>query len=131
MNVIFQDLQQVDNPRNSTSIWSPANICELIHSLNGRRPFLFELRGENGYTLTIGFGGDTGVVQFGASDGAPPYLMAMGNMEADEDVVEFLAGDTPSQIPNRYSLPIEQVGQIAMEFVSHGGKAGFVKWEEI
>ncbi len=79
MNLLYWDLQQSDNPMNGRSLNSESGIAELFGSFGERRPFLFELRANNSFTLTIGFGGDYGTVQYSSSDGSPPYLMALAD----------------------------------------------------
>ncbi len=54
MSVTFHDLQQLDNPMNGARLETVAAITELFRSLRERKPFLFELRGSNGFMLTIG-----------------------------------------------------------------------------
>jgi hypothetical protein len=132
MRVLFQDLQESANPLNGRSLESPASISDALRLLNYRQPFLFELRGDNGFMLTIGFAGNCGSIQRSPSDGSPPYLMAVLNGNAgDSGCVEFLAGNTPTPIPHRFCVPIEVVEQVASEFVKHGGRSGAVNWEEI
>jgi hypothetical protein len=130
--VTFQDLQRIDNPMNGTALESAAALAELFGSLDTRKPFLFELRGNDGFMLTVGFAGDHGCVQYGSSDGSPPYLLALTEAPADgSQFIEFLAGDTPTPIPRRFCLPIKQVEEIAIHFLVSGGRSSAVPWEEI
>jgi hypothetical protein len=129
--VTFHDLQQVDNPMNGTGLESAAALAELFRSLNNRKPFLFELRGDNGFTLTVGFG-DCGCVQYNSSNGSPPYLVAVAKDVGDaSQFVEFLAGNTLTPIPRRFCLPIGQIEKIAVHFLASGGRSRAVTWEEI
>ena len=103
-----------------------------MRSFDGRKPFLFELRRDNGLMLTVGFAGDRGCVQYSSSDGSPPYLLAVVEDPTDGgQFVEFLAGDTPTAISRRFCLPIEQVQEIAVHFLASGERTGAVLWEEI
>jgi hypothetical protein len=132
MSVTFHDLQQLDNPMNGARLETVAAITELFRSLRERKPFLFELRGSNGFMLTIGFAGNCGSVQYSPRDGSPPYLMAVADDAVDDGkFVEFLAGNTPTPIPRRFCLPTDQVEKIAAEFLTHGGKSGAIAWEGI
>lgn len=107
-------------------------MAEIYRSLDGRKPFLFELRGETGFMLTVGFAGDSGSVQYSPSDGSPPYLMAVLDGDAENEIcVEFLAGNTPTPIPQRFCLPISVVERIIHEFIERGARPGAVSWEEI
>jgi hypothetical protein len=132
MSATFHDLQQLDNPVNGTRVDTTAAIAELIGSLRERKPFLFELRGDNGFMLTVGFAGNCGSVQYSTSDGSPPYLMAVADDAVDDGkFVDFLAGNTPTPVPRRFCLPIDQVEKIAAEFLTRGGKSTAVAWEGI
>ena len=132
MNVTFHGLQQFAGPMKGTRTESISSIDGLFRSLRGRKPFLFEMRGDNGITLTIGYSDECGTVQYGSSDGLPPYLMAVANDAADDsDFVEFLSGGTPTPISRRFCLPIERVGKIAADFLARGNKSESVIWEEI
>ncbi len=132
MSATFHDLQQLDNPMNGTRLETAATIAELFRSLRDRKPFLFELSGDNGFMLTIGFAGNCGSVQYSPSDGSPPYLVAVADDAVDDGkLVEFLAGNTPTPIPRRFCLPTDQVEKIAAEFLTRGGKSTAVAWEGI
>jgi len=79
MSLTFEDLQQLDNPMNGAHLETVAAIAELFRSLRERKPFLFELRGDNGFMLTVGFAGNCGSMQYSPSNGSPPYLMAVAD----------------------------------------------------
>lgn len=85
----------------------PDDVRALFVQLRGRAPFMFELVGENGHNLLVGRGDDCGCVQFSRADGTPPYLMAVSEEPSGADeLVEFLAGGTPTPIPQRFCLPL-------------------------
>jgi hypothetical protein len=132
MTAIFQDLQQPENPLNGRQVNSAISIAEICRGLSKRKPFLFELRGDNGFMLTVGFAGNIGSVQYSRCDGLPPYLMAVSSevIEAGESV-DFLAGNTPTPIPRRFCLAFDLVERIASEFVEHGKKSAVVSWEDV
>ena len=127
----FHDLQQVENPKNGMALSSPASASDLLASLGVRDPFIFELRSEAGYTLTIGFGGAFGFVQWSAVDGAPPYMVAIADVSSVVGTRCFLAGGQQTEIPGRFCLPIERVEDIVAEFVTTGERSRSVVWEEI
>ncbi len=132
MSVTFHDLQQLADPMNGTRFESVSAISGLFRSLRGRKPFMFELRGDNKSMLTIGLADDCATVQHSSSEGLPPYLMAVSNDAVDDGgFVEFLAGGTPTPIPRRFCLSLEQVEKIAADFLAHGGKSEAVAWEEV
>jgi hypothetical protein len=132
MTVVFQDLQEVNNPLNGRQLKSAASMAELWYDLGGRKPFLFELRGDNGFMLTVGYAGDTGSVQYSSCDGSRPYLLATSDESMEDSTyVEFLAGNTPTPIPRRFCLPIGLLAGIFREFVERGERSGSLAWEEI
>jgi hypothetical protein len=135
MTAIFQDLQQLDSIMNGVRLTNVSEVITLFRSLAGRKPFLFELQSENGFTLTIGLAQDCASVQYSSSDGLPPYLMALASDTSEtgnEDAcVEFLAGNTPTPIPRRFCLPIQQVEEIVKGFLIGGVRSEAICWEEI
>ena len=132
MIATFQDLEQCTNPMNGTSLASPAEIDTFFQTLSGRKPFMFELRGDNGFMLTIGLASDCAAVQYSPSEGLPPYLIAVASDEIEAGgFVEFLAGGTPTPIPRRFCLPAKRVQIIVQDFLLHGEKSNTVEWEEI
>jgi len=132
MSAILRDLQQSDNPLNGAELESASELDGVFRSLADRKPFLFELQRNDGSILTVGFGGSYGCVQHSNVGGSPPYLMALGDQQDDDDkFLEFLAGNTPTPIPKRFCLPIKQVIEIIAEFMEHGAKSKNVSWEEI
>jgi len=132
MTVTFQDLQDLDDSMNGARVETPAALAGLFRSLRGRKPFMFELRRGNGPMLTVGLAGDCGSVQFSPSDGKPPYEMAVGNETSEEEgFVDFLVGNTPTPVPQRFCLPIDKVLKVAEDFLLHGSKSSTVRWDEI
>ncbi len=134
MMVEFQDLEDRTNPCNGERFASPSQVIALLDELNcSRPPFMCELIGDNGFTLTVGLGGDVGCVQHAPSDGTPPYLMAVGSTEVEPNVgdVEFVVGGTATPIDRRYCVPFETAKQIAAHFVETGNRWLGVSWEEI
>jgi hypothetical protein len=132
MKVTFQDQQEPASVATGRVLSTPADVAQLFDALRGRPPFMFELIGENGDSLTIGYSDSVGAVQHAASDGRPPYRMAVNEESLDDEAaVEFLAGGTPTPIPGRFCLPIQRVSAIAQEFVATGERSAVVTWEEI
>ena len=132
MKIVFQDLQQIDNPMNGMLLETAEEVTRAFRSLAGRKPFLFELRGEYGFMLTVGFADNQGSVQYSPSSGMPTYMMAIADSAENEgEFIEFLAGNTPTPISRRYCLPIKQVETIVLDFLASGAKSEAVPWEEI
>lgn len=132
MNVIYRDLQEPKNVSNGRVLSTPADVTALFGALRHRQPFLFDLLGENGHSLTIGYSEMVGAVQHASSDGRPPYFMAVNEEARDDDAaVEFLAGGTPTPILGRFCLPIQRILAVAIEFVVRGERSPAITWEEI
>ena len=128
----FHDLQELDNTLNGTAVSSAATVVGLLGSLRNREPFIFELRGDNGVSLTVGLARDIGCVQYASSDGSPPYRVARNKSEEDTgESVCFLMGDQQTEISRRYCLAYEEVSNVAVHFVLTGNKTEAVEWEEI
>ena len=132
MSATFQDLQETENPTNGSVLDSPASVSKLFESLSRREPFIFELRGHTGYTLTIGLAGVLGFAQFSRTDGTPPYNLAVAD-EADgqSESIMFLAGNQLTEIPGRFCMRIGRVEEIATAFVTTGGKSETMRWQDI
>jgi len=132
VSATFHDLQEAENPRNGTVLDSPASVSKLFESLSRREPFVFELRGHTGYTLTIGLAGALGFAQLSRTDGTPPYNVAVAD-EADgqSESIGFLAGNQPAEIPGRYCVRVGQIEEIATAFVTTGGRSETIRWQEI
>jgi hypothetical protein len=124
MKVIYHDLQGPKDVTNGPVLSTPADMTELFGALRHRKPFLFDLLGENGHRLTIGYSEIVGAVQHASSDGRPPYYMAVNEEARDDDAaVEFLAGGTPTPILGRFCLPIQRILAVATEFVVSGERS--------
>ena len=130
MSIRVQDLQNDNHPRNGMVLGDPAEVTELLKSLRASQPpTICELIGDNGYTLTVGVGPDFGCVQHAASDGLPPYLMAVSSA-ADDRPMEFVLGGTATPIDGKYRLPFETVANVVAEFVRSGQRSQRVEWVE-
>ncbi len=131
MKVTFHDLEHPSPPPEQSSFFRPADVMQLLRSLNTSNPFLVELLGENGFRLTIGLAEDCATVQFSSSEGVPPFCVAVGDSGASNEFVEFTAGGTPTPISQRFCLSLAMMEQIVACFVTTGGKWDGVLWEEI
>jgi hypothetical protein len=128
----FLDHQDETNPINGLVIADDEQLLKILDGFRTREPFFAEFHGDNGYKLLIGIGRTVGCVQYSRSDDDAPYLMAVArDPRAEEKSFEFLAGNTPTPVPGRYILPLEQVKKIAQYFRETGARSASVSWEEI
>ena len=128
----FFDRQDTANPMNGTGVRNSTELRHLLDRMRDREPFFAELIGENGFKLLLGIGPSDACVQFSASNGSAPYLMAVAqHTTKDEGEIEFLIGDTASPVPKRYSLPYETMVEVAAHFVDSGERHLGVEWEEV
>jgi hypothetical protein len=81
--------------------------------------------------LTLGIGQYLGFVQYMASNGDPPYLVAIDRTIKDHDFYDFDMAGTPTSIPSIYCLPFTNVKDIAVYFFVHGHLPKEVEWEKI
>ena len=132
MNAIFQDHQDKHNGLNGMPIRSEGDLEVLLDSFAGREPFFFELTGENGFALLVGIGVDACCVQYGKSDGDPPYAMATNGMtEENEPFGVFLTGNTPTEVPRRFCIALSTARQIIVDFLMKGERSPAVEWQNI
>lgn len=61
-----------------------------------------------------------GCILYGDRSVDPPYCMVVGNPVAPDGDFEFDVGGTPSPIPLRRCIPMEQVITLAKHFYMHG-----------
>lgn len=90
-----------------------------------------ELVSDRGSMLTVGIGKELGCVQHRATDGSPPYFMAVADNPGDAGFCEFLVANTPTPVPRRFCLSMSHVVRIASEFFESGERSGEYEWEEI
>lgn len=133
----FYDRQDASNPFNGSLVASQRDVEAILDGIENREPFFCELVGDNGYSLLVGVGSQSGCVQYSRNDGTPPYFMARLNRfqadrsESTQDYVEFLIADTMSPIPTRYCLPMDSVKSISAHFCETGERSSSFAWEEI
>ena len=131
MKTHFFDRQEDSNPRNGLEV-SVEEISKVIDEARVRPPFFAELISDAGYTMLLGISPRLGCAQLSPNDGAPPYLMALAKSAAESDAhVEFLVANTPTPVPMRYCLPIDDIKRIAEHFLERGARDPSVDWEEI
>ena len=131
MRAQFFDRQDDGNPLNGVELEEPQAIRNIVRSMQLRTPFMAELVGTNGHTLLLGLGSSDGCVQFSSSDGTPPYLMAVRPNGEQEGAQDFLISSTPSPVPRRYCLPMQEVAEIAATFLENGERYPDVEWEAL
>ena len=132
MDAWFNDFQDQSSRLHRAMVSNKAQVCALLDEARSRKAFGCELVGENGYQLTLGIGKDVGFVQYGPSSGALRYLMALApGKQVEQEHMDFLIGDTATEIPRRFSVPLALVKKIAVYFVEMGERSLAVSWEEV
>ena len=128
----FFDLQDVSHGLNGTRVEDLGQLMTILNRLAHRRPFGFELIGENGKTLFIGISLKCGCVQFSSSDGDPPYWVAVapGEHDLETEGMEYLIGRTLTPVLERHCVSIETLMQIIGHFLATGDRYRMVSWEE-
>ena len=82
MNISFLDTEDEANRLNGKIISDWERLLGILEGLRTREPFVCKLTGENGFELDVGIG-KKGCVQYGRTDGLPPYLMAVAPFPED------------------------------------------------
>jgi hypothetical protein len=133
MNARFQDLEHENNSRNGQALHDGASVRALLNELRSTQPaFMCQISGDNGFNLIVGIDRDAGCVQHSASNGMPPYLMALSDDEDnDQREMNFLVGGTATPIDGRYRVTYELLAEIVSEFVASGERSNKVSWEEL
>jgi Immunity protein Imm1 len=132
MNVKIFDRNEASNPLNGSIIRDSRRLAEILHGVKDRKPFFYELVGENGFNLLVGVAASYGCVQYSRDDGEPPYLMAvLNNAVADERYKEFLFANTLTPVPARCCMPLGTIVEIATFFQETGRASPDVLWEEV
>jgi hypothetical protein len=130
MVVTFFDIEDDSNSLNGTVIRDSERLLQILEGLRGRRPFVCELVGNNGFELTVGIGAH-GFAQYGRRDFSAGFMIAIApGKELEEGDIEFLAGRTPTPISKRYCMPFESVCDIARHFLEAGSPHPAFLWEE-
>lgn len=127
------DTEKSDSSWNGMVLESPQQLRAMLAEVQSqsRLPFFAELVGHNGHQLLLGLGALDGCVQFSSTDGAPPYLMAVGQNEKGRDHLVFSTGGTPTPVLRRYGLPMQAVTDIAVFFMETGERLSNIIWEPV
>ena len=134
MIVHYLDLQDSKSTLNGLRIEQPETLVTLLEQGRTREPFMFELQGDNGYTLAIGLASDIGSVEHSRSDGDPPYMVTVNpGVVADtaDSYMPFLCGGTETPVATRHCVEYELVKRIALDFLETGERSRAVEWEEV
>lgn len=131
MKVTLFDDQDHSNPINGRVVESENDLMAVFDSLRHRKPFMFVLDGENGYSLVIGLG-EIGCVEHTATDGSGAYLWAVMNRPTQNTGpdLEILAAGTPTPISAKFGIPFDTIKDIARYFLRTGERSPRVCWEE-
>lgn len=129
MIVQFFDRQDTANPMDGMLIRNSVELRQLLDRLRDRQPFFAELI-SNSHKLLLGIGASNACVQYSATDGSAPYLMAVAKDAPDvQGEAEFLIGDTTTPVPMQYCLPYDTMVEVAAWFADSGKRYPGVTWE--
>jgi immunity protein Imm1 of predicted polymorphic toxin system len=128
----YRNNQDKSDPQNDAFFVESNDLADFLDSARTKNPFIAELRGDNGFELVIGIGGNFGCVEHIAINGDLPYLMAMSfHPLLTNGEVEFLTANTPTPIAARYILSFDELKEVALHFLATGERSHSVSWEEI
>ena len=129
MIVQYRNNQDKSDPQHGMLLADSTSLSVLLDSARKKPPFIAELRGDNGFELTIGIGGDFGFVEHRRINGDLPYLMATSPWPpVSSGYVEFLTANTPTPIPACYILQFAELKQIALHFLETGERSDAFSW---
>lgn len=130
MKVRYDNEQNTTDPMNGKLISENMNLLELLDDRRREHPFIFRLSGDNGFELLVGLGLDLGCVQYSASNGDPPYLMAVSaRPPMKRGYMEFLTANTPTPFAARYIISFDELKEIALYFLQAGERSNVVSWQ--
>jgi hypothetical protein len=112
-------------------IQTEEDLRNVLGALQESEPQFVDLIAPSGDCLTIGIGGPLACVMHTQASGRPPYLIAIRDMENQEDFVEFDAGGTPTPIPVYQCLPYDEMVNVAVSFFYNKSLPQNVQWEEV
>lgn len=120
------------DPMNGKIIADDATLTALLNSKRNASPFVFRLRGDNGFQLVCGIGCGLGCVEHRRVGGDLPYLMAVSeNPPMKSGDIEFLMADTPTPIAARYIVRFDELKEIALHFLRTGERSDAVTWDSV
>ena len=132
MIIQYRNNQDQSDPQHEAFFTESRTLSNLLDNARQKTPFIAELRGDNGFELVMGIGGDFGCAEHIAINGDLPYLMAMSpHPPLMTGEIEFLTADTPTPIAARYILTFVELKEIALHFLKTGERRQSMLWEEI
>jgi hypothetical protein len=132
MIVQFRNNQDKSDPQHDATFSEAASLSGLLDNARKRHPFIAELRGDNGFELVMGIGGNFACVEHRRINGDLPYLMAVSHQPPlTNGEVEFLTANTPTPIAARYILSFDELKEIALHFLTTGERSHSVSWKAI
>lgn len=112
---------------------TPAELLRLLGRIekisDPSRPPLVMVGNEHG-VLTIGVGGPASPLSHVPPSLDPPYLVSVGNENADGVIDFFLAGHH-TQFLNRNTIPNELAKAVLLEYADTGILSARVTWEHV
>jgi hypothetical protein len=88
----------------------------------------FEARG---YCIYLGLDGDLAFVQVTRVPAFPPYIITVGDLDAEWSTDFFLHGEHHTEISDRHLVPVAQAWRAVRELILTGQFIYEVGWEEI
>lgn len=114
-----------------------SNADELKHALdnieamvNPDRPMIVFVEA-HGYQVCLGLGHKESFVHFEQSSGDPPYMVTLGNRDAEGIVAFYLFGNHHTEIRQRHLIPVVKARNLLYEWIQTGTRPTNVEWEEI
>jgi hypothetical protein len=117
-----------------TIVSNPEEILSELEILGSVDEQTVNLVSESGDRLSISVSGPEAFVMFtAASDDQPPLSpMSAGRTSSDfaDDVVEFIAGGTPTPVPVDRCVSVSIMLKIVRHYLEHGALPDWIDWQD-
>lgn len=132
MTVSFFDLQDAEHKKQEAQLSNWLELSTLLNVTTDEPPHLVELVSEHGARLLMGIGVNFGFAQYTNTDGSVPYWITKSEGSNKLEGVEiYMAGDTGTEIPRQYCIPMSSVLGAAYYFFNYGSRDPSIEWEAL
>jgi hypothetical protein len=85
----------------------------------------------HGYQIGIGLGHKESFVHFEQSSGDPPYMVTVGNRDAEGTVAFYLFGTHHTEVRRRNLIPMIKARNLLYEWIQTEVRPTNIEWEEV
>lgn len=107
-----------------------ALLDRLTREAEQGEPFVVELVGDAGASLSVGIGRPMSVANYVSASLEPPYLQSVGS-SSEVDEISFHYQGAWSEYPSRCAIPVEQARAALRRFLNAEAAPDNIVWEEV